>query len=76
VFAFIGAGLDSIIAAQEAAYHACVAAGRAGCQLDFNLRAAVTPQVLIALSALGLLSLVPVVLRRRRAARSGANDLT
>ena len=36
-FAVFGAGLDSVIAAQEAAYNACLAAGRADCRLDFDL---------------------------------------
>ena len=31
-FAFVGAGLDSVIAAQGAAYNACIAAGHAGCR--------------------------------------------
>ena len=34
-FAFVGAGLDSVIAAQQAAYRACVAAGRTDCRLEF-----------------------------------------
>jgi uncharacterized membrane protein YdjX (TVP38/TMEM64 family) len=72
VFAFVGAGLDSVIGAQETIYRACVAAGRSDCQLDFNLRAAVTPQVLIALTAFGVLALLPIVLRRWRAARAGS----
>jgi uncharacterized membrane protein YdjX (TVP38/TMEM64 family) len=72
VFAFVGAGLDSVIGAQEALYHACIAAGRGDCHLDFNLRAAVTPQVLIALTALGVLALLPIVLRRWRATRSSS----
>ena len=40
VFAFLGAGLDSVIAAQEAAYRACLAAGRPDCRLEFHLHAA------------------------------------
>jgi uncharacterized membrane protein YdjX (TVP38/TMEM64 family) len=65
-FAFFGAGLDSLVAAQESAYQACLAAGRSDCRLDFDLKAAVTPQLLLALTALGILALVPTVVRRWR----------
>ena len=33
-FAFFGAGLDSVIAAQQAAYRSCLAAGRLDCRLE------------------------------------------
>jgi len=66
-FAFVGAGLDSVIAAQQAAYQSCLAAGRADCRLEFHMDAALTPQLLGALVALGVLALVPVVVRRLRA---------
>jgi len=64
VFASVGAGLDSVIHAQSSMYDACVAAGRVDCRLDFDPAAALTPQLIGALIALGLLALVPVVLRR------------
>ena len=41
-YAFVGAGLDSAIGAQEAAYNACMAAGRGDCKLDFDIKAAFT----------------------------------
>jgi uncharacterized membrane protein YdjX (TVP38/TMEM64 family) len=66
-YAFVGAGLDSVIAAQEAAYKTCLAAGNAGCRLDFDLKAAVTPQLLAALSALAVLGLIPLLVKRLRA---------
>jgi uncharacterized membrane protein YdjX (TVP38/TMEM64 family) len=65
-YAFVGAGLDSVIRAQGAIYHACVAAGRANCRVDFDLKAAVTPELLAALAALGFIALVPVVVKRWR----------
>src|SRR5204863_6899077 len=34
-FAFFGSGLDSVLAAQEVAYRACLASGRAECTLQF-----------------------------------------
>lgn len=70
-FALFGAGLDSVIAAQEAAYSACLAAGRQDCALDFDLKAAFTPQLLAALAALGIAALIPVVVKHFKG-RAGA----
>jgi uncharacterized membrane protein YdjX (TVP38/TMEM64 family) len=67
VFALAGTGLDSVIAAQKSAYDVCVAAGRADCHLSFNAEGIVTPQLIGALVALGVLALVPVVVKRLRA---------
>ena len=64
-FAFAGAGLDSVIAAQKAAKQACIAAGGTDCYMRIDLHALVTPKLLVALAALGLVALIPVVLRRR-----------
>jgi uncharacterized membrane protein YdjX (TVP38/TMEM64 family) len=66
-FAFVGAGFDSVIVAQEAAYKACVAAGHANCRMNFEVSAAITPQVLAALLALAVLGLIPLVVKRLRA---------
>lgn len=68
-FAFIGAGLESVIAAQSAKYRACLASGVADCRLDFDLTTLLTPELLVALAAVGVLSLVPVLVRRLRARR-------
>jgi uncharacterized membrane protein YdjX (TVP38/TMEM64 family) len=65
-FAFVGAGLESVIAAQEAAYQACLAAGRSDCRLDFHFAQAMTPQLLAALAALGVAALIPVIVKRWR----------
>ena len=65
-FTFVGAGLESVVVAQEAAYRACVAAGRPECRLDFHLKSVITPEILAALAALGVLALVPVVVTRLR----------
>jgi uncharacterized membrane protein YdjX (TVP38/TMEM64 family) len=63
-YAFFGAGLDSAFGAQESAYKTCLAAGTQQCQLAFDVRAALTPKLLLAFAALGVLALLPVVLRR------------
>jgi uncharacterized membrane protein YdjX (TVP38/TMEM64 family) len=68
-FAFVGAGLDSAIAAQEAAFKACLATGKAGCTLDFDLHDAVTLQLIAGFVALGVVALIPIVVRRLRARR-------
>jgi uncharacterized membrane protein YdjX (TVP38/TMEM64 family) len=66
-FACVGAGLDSVIRAQGALYNACLASGRTDCRFDFDVKSAVTPELLGALAALGILALIPVVVKRIRA---------
>jgi uncharacterized membrane protein YdjX (TVP38/TMEM64 family) len=63
-FAIFGAGLDSVIAAQEAQYNVCLASGQKDCAVDFDLSNVLTPTLLAALSAIGALALVPVLARR------------
>jgi uncharacterized membrane protein YdjX (TVP38/TMEM64 family) len=67
IFAFIGAGLDNAIAGQAAAYRACLSDGRSDCRLDFDLHAALSGKLLLALGALCLLALIPIAVRRWRA---------
>jgi uncharacterized membrane protein YdjX (TVP38/TMEM64 family) len=68
-FAFFGAGLDKALAAELAAYRACVASGSTTCRLDIDPSAAATPELIAGLVALGVLALVPVAIRRLKAAR-------
>ena len=63
-FAVFGAGLGSVIAAQESQYNACLAAGRAGCTVDFDLSQVLTPTLLCALAAFAILALIPAFARR------------
>jgi len=79
VLAFFGSGLDSVLAAQEGSYRACLAAGHSECPIHFELGTLVTPQLLAAFAALGALALIPVVvkrLRRRHHARQSPAPLT
>jgi uncharacterized membrane protein YdjX (TVP38/TMEM64 family) len=69
-FAFLGAGLGSVIDAQQAAYRACLTAGGGDCRIDFDPANVLTPTLLAALIALGLLALVPVAARRLRSRRA------
>jgi uncharacterized membrane protein YdjX (TVP38/TMEM64 family) len=73
-FAFLGSGLDSVIAAQEAAYRACMASGRSECTVNFDLGMVVTPQLIAALVALGVFALLPVVVKRVRAHKAKARS--
>ena len=57
VYAFAGTGLDSVIAAQQDAYTGCLAAGRTDCQMTFDAKDVLTPELIGALVALGLLAL-------------------
>lgn len=66
VYAFAGTGLDSVIAAQKNVFEACQAAGRADCHLTFDATGVLTPEAIGALAALGVLALVPVVVKRLR----------
>ncbi len=66
-FAFLGSGLDSVIAAQEVAYRTCLANGRTDCTLQFDLGMIATPRLLAALAALGAIALIPVIVKRVRA---------
>lgn len=68
-YAFFGDGLDRVIAAQEAAYWECTDAGRTDCRISFTLGAVLTPNLLAALTALGVAALIPVFVRRWRARR-------
>lgn len=64
-FAFIGAGLDSLIAAQNTVHQACVAAkGAAACPFELSVASLVTWQLLTAFALLALVSLIPVVLKK------------
>jgi uncharacterized membrane protein YdjX (TVP38/TMEM64 family) len=71
-YAFFGSGLDSIVAAQARAYDLCVAAHGVDCHVDFNLKAAATPQLMAGLVALGLVALIPLAIKKFRATRAGA----
>jgi uncharacterized membrane protein YdjX (TVP38/TMEM64 family) len=78
-FAFLGAGLDSVIAAQRASFQTCVSDATAkgldpatACKLGLDPSALVTPGLVAALVALGVLALVPIAAKKvlgRRSAR-------
>ncbi len=64
-FAWLGRGLGSVIEAQTAAHSACVAGKSAeACPYSFAASSLVTPQLLWALAAIGLVSLLPVLVKK------------
>ena len=69
-FAWLGRGLGSVIDAQNATHAACVAEKSAeACPYTFALSLLVTPQLLFALAALGVIALVPVLLKKGKPKR-------
>jgi uncharacterized membrane protein YdjX (TVP38/TMEM64 family) len=72
-FASAGAGLDSVVASAKAEYAACVASnGEQACKLTLNVRSLFTNQLLLALVLLGLVALIPVVVKRWRTRNAAA----
>jgi uncharacterized membrane protein YdjX (TVP38/TMEM64 family) len=69
-FAFAGMGLDSVIAAQQAAYESCVASGAQSCIMRVRPTDLVTRELVLALAALGLLALLPVLVKRWRSRKA------
>ena len=75
-FAFVGAGLGSVIDAQAASYQACLAKtpshGALMCEFSLDTSALITPQLLGAFAALGIVALIPVVLKKMKSARESS----
>ncbi len=65
-YAYAGEGIASVVEAQAQALEACTAAGGSDCGVSLALGDIVTPQLLIAFSVLGLVSLLPVVIKHIR----------
>ena len=70
VFAWLGRGLGSAIDAQAAWHDACVLKdGFNNCPYEISISSLVTPELLIASAALGVLALIPVAMKKLRAVR-------
>jgi uncharacterized membrane protein YdjX (TVP38/TMEM64 family) len=63
-FAVAGSGLDDILTDEIAARQGCLAAGAAHCPVHLSWKSLITPPIVAAFGALGLLALLPVILRR------------
>lgn len=76
-FSFLGAGLDSIIDKQRATYQACLdaqaqAAAQTECSFTLNPGSLLTPELLAAFAALGVVAIIPVILKKLRARRGAS----
>jgi len=74
-FSYAGVGLDSVIEAQQQAYQDCLkgpagggqpGAGAQTCEFSLDPGALVTAELLIAFAALGVVALIPVILKKFR----------
>lgn len=64
-FALTGAGLDSVLVAQEEVYDQCVAQNIAeNCAFGLDPSHLITKELLIAFAALGVVALIPVIVKR------------
>lgn len=66
-FSFIGSGIDGVLALHHQAYLDCLAASPppdAPCRFDLDPSAFVTPQLLIALILLGVIAILPAIVKR------------
>ena len=66
VFAFLGTGLDSIIVEQQEKVAICKASGQAICEESFQLGSLFTTEIVLSFVALGVISLLPIVIKRFR----------
>jgi hypothetical protein len=73
-FALAGNGLDSLIEAQQTRYQSCLAKmgaeGQESCSYALDPGALVTPELIAALVALGLVALLPVAVKWLRRSRA------
>jgi uncharacterized membrane protein YdjX (TVP38/TMEM64 family) len=70
-FAFIGSGLDSIIEAQRAANPEC--STNPDCAITLDTSAIITPELIAAFVALGVVSLIPPVLKAWKKRKAASN---
>lgn len=75
-FSFAGAGLGSVVEAQNAAYKACLAqtgGSPVTCPYTIDTGALVTRELLIAFALLGVVALIPVAIKRWKERRHAAD---
>ncbi len=70
-FSIVGSGLDSIIDAQQASHQQCIAEkGAENCTFALDAGALITPTMIAGFAALGIVALIPVVLKRLKARKA------
>jgi uncharacterized membrane protein YdjX (TVP38/TMEM64 family) len=62
-FAFLGAGLDSAVAAQANELRRCVAAGRTECPVEIDIMSFMNGELIAAFVILGIVALIPILVR-------------
>ncbi len=72
-FAFLGSGLDSVIEAQQLANQDCMS-GTADCTFKLDVGALLTLELLLALGALGLIALLPIIVKKFRSRNLNSNS--
>jgi uncharacterized membrane protein YdjX (TVP38/TMEM64 family) len=63
-YTLAAANLDGLIDDKKKAFDACVAAQQTGCAIDIELSTLVSPKLLMAFVALGVVALIPIIARR------------
>lgn len=73
-FALTGAGLDSVLAAHQEAYERCLTQNSApgACSFGLDPASLLTPQLLAAFAALGVVALIPAIVKRVWKRKPGA----
>ncbi len=71
-YTIVGTGLESVLEAQRAMNRTCLATP--GCTVSFDFGALITPQLIAAFAALGVLALIPVVIKAWRRRTHGAQQ--
>jgi uncharacterized membrane protein YdjX (TVP38/TMEM64 family) len=63
-FTLAATSLDGVLDDKRAAYEACKILGQPDCRISLDLSTLVSPKLLLAFAALGIVALIPVVVRR------------
>jgi uncharacterized membrane protein YdjX (TVP38/TMEM64 family) len=71
-FSLAANSLDGLLDERKAAFSACLASGKTDCALAIDLSALVSPKLLMAFAALGVVALVPVLAKRFFMKKKGA----
>jgi uncharacterized membrane protein YdjX (TVP38/TMEM64 family) len=71
-FTLAANSLDGVLDERKAVYEACKTLGQPDCKLTIDVSTLVSPKLLLAFAALGVIALIPVVAKRIFARRKGA----
>jgi uncharacterized membrane protein YdjX (TVP38/TMEM64 family) len=71
-FSLAANSLDGLLDERKAAFQACLTQGKTDCALAIDLSALVSPKLLMAFAALGVVALVPVIAKRFFTKKKGA----